>query len=127
MREWLEVRNGLISQMAASPAAVFLNRFCRRLTTRSVARFLEKYLAREQKLMVAAEGKQHHCTLAWDCLVQCGLRDSNPKHGQFCIDHHLAAALRGDTERGLFFRGSEPLPFGARIRPVWDLVAHLLS
>jgi nitronate monooxygenase len=60
-------------------------------------------------------------------LVQGGLRDGLARAGQFCIDHHLAAALRGDTERGLFFRGSEPLPFGAEIRSVHDLVTHLLG
>ena len=47
--------------------------------------------------------------------------------GQFCIDHHLAAALRGDVEHGLFFRGSECVPFGAEIRPVRDLAEHLLA
>jgi nitronate monooxygenase len=47
--------------------------------------------------------------------------------GQFCIDHHLAAALRGDVEHGLFFRGSESVPFGGEIRPVRDLAAHLLE
>jgi integrase/recombinase XerC len=46
MREWLAVRDTLVAGLRASPAAVFLNRFGRRLTTRSVARFLEKYLAR---------------------------------------------------------------------------------
>jgi len=72
-------------------------------------------------------GKRRECTLAWDCLAQCGLRDGIARAGQFCIDHHLAAALRGDTDRGLFFRGSEPLPFGAEIRPVRDVVSYLLS
>ena len=47
--------------------------------------------------------------------------------GQFCIDHHLAAALRGDIERGLFFRGSEPVPFGSEIRPVRELTSYLLA
>ena len=71
--------------------------------------------------------KQRRCTLAWDCLAHCGLRDGLPQAGQFCIDHHLAAALRGDVDRGLFFRGSEPVPFGAEIRPVRDLVRYLLD
>ena len=47
--------------------------------------------------------------------------------GQFCIDHQLAAAMNGDTDHGLFFRGSEPVPFGMEIRPVRDLARHLLS
>ena len=88
--------------------------------------WLARYLEKEEVLQRRAT-KRRTCTLAWDCLAQCGLRDGLARAGQFCIDHHLAAALRGDTERGLFFRGSEPLPFGAEIRPVHDLVAHLLG
>jgi integrase/recombinase XerC len=45
VRDWLEVREALVAGRAAAPAAVFVNRFGRRLTTRSVARLLEKYLA----------------------------------------------------------------------------------
>ena len=48
---------------------------------------------------------------------QCGWRDGIDKHGQFCIDTQLAFALQGDIKRGLFFRSSEPLPFGSAIRP----------
>ena len=50
-----------------------------------------------------------------------------PRMGQFCIDHHLAAALRGDVDHGLFFRGSEPVPFGSEIRSVSELTEHLLD
>lgn len=89
--------------------------------------WLENYLRREAKLSIAAQGKAHKCTLAWDCLLSCGLRDSLPKAGQFCIDNQLAAALHGDVERGLFFRGSETLPFGSAIRPVKELIAYLMS
>jgi nitronate monooxygenase len=71
--------------------------------------------------------KRRECTLGRDCLAHCGLRDGLPAAGQFCIDHHLAAALRGDVDRGLFFRGSEPVPFGTEIRPVRDLVEYLLG
>ena len=94
----------------------------RAVRTPWLARYLEK-----QEILQRRAGKRRQCTLAWDCLAQCGLRDGLARSGQFCIDHHLAAALRGDTERGLFFRGSETLPFGAEIRPVRDLVSHLLS
>lgn len=89
--------------------------------------WLANYLRRSEKLSIAAEGKAHKCTLAWDCLLSCGLRDSLPKAGQFCIDNQLAAALNGDVERGLFFRGAESLPFGAAIRPVKELMEYLLS
>lgn len=88
--------------------------------------WLANYLEKEAVLKKRAR-KRTVCTLGWDCLVQCGLRDGLPAMGQFCIDHHLAAALRGDVERGLFFRGSEPVPFGAEIRPVRDLVEYLLQ
>ena len=88
--------------------------------------WLAAYL--EKEVILKARAKQRRqCTLAWDCLANCGLRDGLPQAGQFCIDHHLAAALRGDVNRGLFFRGSEPVPFGAEIRPVRDLVRYLLD
>jgi nitronate monooxygenase len=35
--------------------------------------------------------------------------------------------LKGDVKKGLFFRGSEPLPFGAAIRPVAELIDYLLT
>jgi len=86
--------------------------------------WLAHYLEKEALLQSRAKARRQ-CSLGWDCLAQCGLRDGLPRAGQFCIDHHLAAALRGDVERGLFFRGSESLPFGSEIRPVRDLVMHL--
>ena len=86
--------------------------------------WLAHYLEKEAVLQNRARRKRQ-CTLGWDCLAQCGLRDGLPRAGQFCIDHHLAAALRGDVERGLFFRGSEAVPFGGEIRPVRDLIAYL--
>ncbi|HLS87141.1 MAG TPA: nitronate monooxygenase [Burkholderiales bacterium] len=88
--------------------------------------WLDNYLKKEEILRRRAK-KRRECTLGWDCLAQCGLRDGLPQAGQFCIDHHLAAALRGDVDRGLFFRGSEPVPFGAEIRPVADLVRFYLE
>ena len=89
--------------------------------------WLKNYLKREAKLRAAAAPERGRCTVAWDCLVQCGLRDGNPKAGLFCIDQQLAAALRGDLAKGLFFRGSESLPFGAAIRPVRELLDYLLT
>jgi len=88
--------------------------------------WLEKYLEKLPALQRRAKGRAQ-CTLAFDCLATCGLRDGMPKIGQFCIDHHLAAALAGDVERGLFFRGAGTLPFGESIRPVRDLIAYLLN
>jgi nitronate monooxygenase len=75
---------------------------------------------------VATHAKQR-CTKAFDCLAQCGLRDGLAGWGQFCIDHQLAAALRGETAKGLFFRGVGALPFGDQIRSVRELVERLLS
>jgi nitronate monooxygenase len=88
--------------------------------------WLSRYLDKEAALQERAR-KRAACTLAFDCLAQCGLRDGLARSGQFCIDHHLAAALRGDVEHGLFFRGSEPVPFGGEIRPVRDLAGYLLG
>ena len=87
--------------------------------------WLAKYMAKLPALQRRASPRTD-CTLAFDCLEQCGLRDGIERFGQFCIDHHLAAALAGDVERGLFFRGAAPLPFGKHIRPVKDLIAYLL-
>lgn len=87
--------------------------------------WLVRYLHKESKLQEKAGPKQ--CTVGFDCLYQCGLRDGIAKSGQFCIDTQLAFALEGDVERGLFFRGSEPLPFGNAIRPVRELIAYLLQ
>lgn len=87
--------------------------------------WLEAYLEKEEKLQRAA--KQRPCTVGFDCLVSCGLRDGIAKHGQFCIDTRLAFALAGDIKRGLFFRGSEKLPFGNAIRPVRELIEYMLT
>ena len=89
-------------------------------------RWLDNYL-RHLPAIQAAVHKKPRCTLHFDCLIQCGLRDGNPRTGQFCIDMQLAAALRGDVQKGLFFRGASPLPFGTEIRPVRDLVDYLLT
>jgi nitronate monooxygenase len=88
--------------------------------------WLEKYLVKLEVLKGRAKPRSA-CTLAFDCLQHCGLRDGIERFGQFCIDHHLAAAVAGDVERGLFFRGAGALPFGDRIRPVRELIAYLLS
>lgn len=87
--------------------------------------WLERYLEKETRLHERRKPQQ--CTVGFDCLHQCGLRDGLEKAGQFCIDTQLAFALEGDVERGLFFRGTEPLPFGHEIRPVRDLIEHLLG
>lgn len=87
--------------------------------------WLANYLDKEAKLQGKAKPKE--CLMAFDCLQQCGLRDGIPKAGQFCIDNHLGFALAGDTKRGLFFRGSESLPFGNEIRSVKELLQYLLT
>lgn len=89
--------------------------------------WLKNYLQREPRLRALARPDRGRCTLAWDCLLHCGLRDGDPKSGQFCIDQQLAAALRGDLAKGLFFRGSESLPFGAAIRSVAELLNYFLT
>lgn len=97
------------------------------LPARAVATpWLRAYMKLEPKLQAVAQVKSR-CTKAFDCLAQCGLRDGLKGWGQFCIDNQLAAALRGDLKKGLFFRGAGALPFGAEIRSVRDLLQKLLS
>ncbi len=88
--------------------------------------WLKSYLVIEPRLQAVAHVKSR-CTKAFDCLAQCGLRDGLPGWGQFCIDNQLAAALRGDVRKGLFFRGAGALPFGSQIRSVRELMERLLS
>ncbi len=88
--------------------------------------WLRNYLKAEDKLKSVAHVKPR-CTLAFDCLAQCGLRDGTVAWGQFCIDKQLASALRGDVRKGLFFRGVGALPFGAEIRSVRELMARMLT
>jgi nitronate monooxygenase len=88
--------------------------------------WLDAYLKQEGKLQSVAHAKTR-CTKSFDCLAQCGLRDGFKDWGQFCIDNQLAAALRGDTRKGLFFRGAGALPFGDQIRSVRDLLQTLLT
>ncbi len=97
------------------------------LPARAVAtRWLRNYIAALPRLQQTAH-KKSRCTLAWDCLAQCGLRDGLPTWGQFCIDQRLAAALRGEVDKGLFFRGAGALPFGDRIATVRALIERLLT
>jgi len=88
--------------------------------------WLKAYLKAEPKLQSVAHVKPR-CTMAFDCLSQCGLRDGLHGWGQFCIDTQLAAALRGDVKKGLFFRGVGALPFGEQIRSVGELMERLLT
>lgn len=88
--------------------------------------WLRNYLAAEARLQSVAHVKPR-CTLAFDCLAQCGLRDGLATWGQFCIDKQLAAAFRGDVKKGLFFRGVGALPFGQDIPSVQALMTRLLT
>lgn len=97
------------------------------LPARAVATiWMKNYLGVEQKLKAIAHVKTR-CTKKFDCLAQCGLRDGLADWGQFCIDNQLAAALRGDIKKGLFFRGSGALPFGSAIRSVRELMERMLT
>lgn len=90
--------------------------------------WLENYLKREAMLREKAKcGLQRCCATGLQCLSMCGLRDGLAKFGQFCIDSQLAAALRGDLKKGLFFRGAAKLPFGNAIRPVKELIDYLVT
>lgn len=98
--------------------------------------WLERYLRREPALKAEAvewmakklpPDPVGRCSGALQCLTTCGLRDGIASIGQFCIDTQLAAALRGELSRGLFFRGAAPVPFGAAIRPARELIDYLLT
>ena len=89
--------------------------------------WLANYLKRESKLQACAKADPKRCAIGLHCLTQCGLRDGLEKAGQFCIDSQLVAALKGDVSKGLFFRGSETLPFGREIRTVQELIDYLLT
>jgi nitronate monooxygenase len=100
--------------------------------------WLERYLRRESVLQAeAAAFEEAHkgrpvdrvakCSGALMCLTVCGLRDGIATIGQFCIDTQLAAAMRGEVNRGLFFRGAAPVPFGTAIRPVRELIDYLMT
>jgi nitronate monooxygenase len=90
-------------------------------------KFLDSYLKRETILQNNAKADPRRCTQGINCLSVCGLRDGLDKVGQFCIDLKLAAALRGETDKGLFFRGKDPLPFGHSIRSVKETISYLLT
>jgi nitronate monooxygenase len=98
------------------------------LPARAVATpWLRNYLKRETALRSHAKADPRRCVPGLECLTVCGLRDGIPAAGQFCIATRLGHAVHGDVKKGLFFRGSEPLPFGAAIRPVADLIDYLLT
>lgn len=88
--------------------------------------WLQRYTQALPRLQATAQAKSR-CTLAFDCLAQCGLRDGHAGWGQFCIDQRLAAALRGDVAKGLFFRGVGALPFGEHIVGVRQLLERLFT
>ena len=88
--------------------------------------WLDKYLRLQERLQSHAHVKAH-CTMWFDCLAQCGLRDGKAEWGQFCIDKVLGHALAGEVGKGLFFRGAGRLPFNEQIRPVGDLLRWLLG
>jgi nitronate monooxygenase len=89
--------------------------------------WLRNYLRREKALQAHAKADPRRCVPGLNCLSVCGLRDGIAAIGQFCIDTRLAFALRGDVKKGLFFRGSESVPFGSAIRPVSELIDYLLT
>ncbi len=89
--------------------------------------WLSNYLKHEKGLQAHAKADPRRCVPGLNCLTVCGLRDGHAAMGQFCIDTRLAYALKGDVNRGLFFRGSEALPFGSEIRPVAELIDYLMD
>lgn len=98
------------------------------LPARAVAtRWLKSYQKSETRLASCAKADPRRCSQRADCLTQCGLRDGISRFGQFCIDLKLIAALRGEVDKGLFFRGAGKLPFGKAVRSVHELIDYLLN
>lgn len=89
--------------------------------------WLRNYLNRLEKLQANAKADLARCTQGLNCLSVCGLRDGLSKVGQFCIDMKLSAAMHGEVGKGLFFRGSETLPFGEAIRSARELMDYMLT
>ncbi|QEP43740.1 nitronate monooxygenase [Ectothiorhodospiraceae bacterium BW-2] len=89
--------------------------------------WLKKYLERESKVRARANPDKSKCAVWFECLSHCGLKDGNGDAGQFCIDTQLQHAVLGNIDKGLFFRGSEPLPFGNQIYSVHDTLQYLLN
>jgi nitronate monooxygenase len=89
--------------------------------------WLRHYLDREKALQSHAKADPRRCVPGLGCLTMCGLRDGLAAFGQFCIDTRLAFALKGDVKKGLFFRGSESLPFGNAIRSAAELIEYFLT
>ena len=78
-------------------------------------KWLTSYLKAEPVLQENARQK-NRCTMIFDCLHECGLRDGKSQWGQFCIDKVLGYAQAGNLGKGLFFRGAGSLPFGDQDR-----------
>ena len=89
-------------------------------------RWLRACLGGVDRLQPRAHVKAR-CTKSFACLAQRGLRDGLAGWGQSGIGHHLAAALRGEVRKGLFFRRVGALPFGDQIRSMRDLMRRLLT
>ena len=92
-----------------------------------VTPWLRRYLGREKALQSHAKADPRRCVPGLECLTVCGLRDGIASAGQFCIATRLAHAVHGDVKKGLFFRGSEPLPLAGAMRPVSELFDYLLG
>jgi nitronate monooxygenase len=98
------------------------------LPARAVATpWLRKYLSREKALQSHAKRDPRRCVPKLECLTVCGLRDGIASAGQFCIATRLGYAVHGDVKKGIFFRGSEPLPLEGAMRPVAELLGYLLT
>ena len=92
-----------------------------------VTPWLRRYLTREKALQSHAKADPRRCVPGLECLTVCGLRDGIATAGQFCIATRLGHAVHGDVKNGLFFRGSEALPFGTALRPVSELIEYFLT
>ena len=72
-------------------------------------------------LVLAGAGSGKTNSIAWTAHFLAELHDAFTIL-EIAESEHVAAALEGNLDRGLFFRGGGRLPFGDRIRPVRELL-----
>ena len=55
------------------------------------------------------------------------MMDASELKGRDNFLNLYSAAFRGEVDKGLFFRGKDPLPFGNAIRTVQETIQYLLN
>ena len=90
-------------------------------------KFLDNYIKREAKIASQCQKRSAPLHTRPELPDQLRFARRFGQAGQFCIDIQLSAAFRGEVDKGLFFRGKDPLPFGNAIRTVQETIHYLLN